>query len=61
MKTGRRDKPKKRIPPWLMGLIFAVIVSVVALLVLDAMGYGDDPSVGTFESLSFPSGGTTWR
>jgi len=29
-----------------MGLIFAVIVSVVALLVLDALGYGDDPSVG---------------
>jgi hypothetical protein len=61
MKTGRREKPKKRIPPWLMGLIFAVIVSVVALLVLDAMGYGDDPSVGTLESLSFPSGGTSWR
>jgi hypothetical protein len=46
MKTGRREKPKKKIPPWLMGLIFAVIVSVIALLVLDALGYGDDPSVG---------------
>ena len=46
MKMGRREKPKKKIPPWLMGLIFAVIVSVVALLVLDALGYGDDPSVG---------------
>jgi hypothetical protein len=28
-----------------MGLIFAVIVAVVALLVLDALGYGDDPSI----------------
>jgi hypothetical protein len=61
MKTGRREKAKKRIPPWLMGLIFAVIVSVIALLVLDAMGYGDDPSVGALESLQLPSGGTTWR
>jgi hypothetical protein len=61
MKTGRREKPKKRIPPWLIGLIFAVIVSVIALLVLDAMGYGDDPSVGALESLPLPSGGTTWR
>jgi hypothetical protein len=46
MKTGRREKPKKKTPPWLMGLIFAVIISVVALLVLEALGYGDDPSVG---------------
>jgi hypothetical protein len=46
MKTGRREKPKKRTPPWLMGLIIAVIISVAALLVLDALGYGDDPSVG---------------
>jgi hypothetical protein len=61
MKTGRREKPKKRIPPWLMGLFFAVIVSVIALLVLDAMGYGDDPSVGALELLPLPSGGTTWR
>ena len=46
MKIGRREKPKKKTPPWLMGLIFAVIISVLALLVLDALGYGDDPSVG---------------
>jgi len=44
-----------------MGLIFAVIVSVIALLVLDAMGYGDDPSVGALGSLPLPRVGTTWR
>ena len=33
-------------PAWLVGLVLAVIVSVIALLVLDALGYGDDPSVG---------------
>jgi hypothetical protein len=52
MKTGRREKPKKKAPPWLMGLIFAVIISVVALLVLDALGYGDDPSVGIVSRFS---------
>lgn len=35
-----------------MGLIFAVIISVVALLVLDALGYGDDPSVGIVSRFS---------
>ena len=29
-----------------MGLILAVIGSVIALFVLDALGFGDDPSVG---------------
>jgi hypothetical protein len=46
MKTGRREKEKKQIPAWLMGLIFAAIVAIVVLLVLDALGYGDDPSIG---------------
>ena len=50
MKTGRREKAKKQIPAWLMGLILAVIVSIVVLLVLEAMGYGDDPSVGALFS-----------
>jgi len=46
MKTGRREKPKRKMPPWLIGLVLALIISVIALLVLDALGYGDDPSVG---------------
>ncbi len=33
-------------PPWLIGLVLAVMISVIALLVLNALGYGDDPSVG---------------
>ncbi len=51
MKTGRREKAKKQIPAWLMGLILAVIVSIVVLLVLEAMGYGDDPSVGALAGI----------
>ena len=51
MKRGRREKPSKKVPAWLMGLIFAVIISIVALLVLDALGYGDDPSVGSIGAI----------
>ena len=61
MKTGRREKPRKKTPPWLMGLIFAVIISVVALLVLDALGYGDDPSVGIVSRVSTVAGLMTRR
>ena len=46
MKTGRRENPKRKVPAWLMGFIFAVIVFVIVLLVVNALGYGDDPSVG---------------
>ena len=33
-----------------------VIISVVALLVLDALGYGDDPSVGIVSRVSTAAG-----
>jgi uncharacterized membrane protein len=38
-----RHTPK--ISAWLLGLILAVVVFVVAILVLNALGYGDDPVV----------------
>lgn len=46
MLRGRSRKPTKQWPPWLVGLILAVVVSVIALLLMNALGYGDDPSVG---------------
>ena len=46
MKTGRREKARKKVPAWLMGLFFAVIVFIIVLLVVNALGYGDDPAVG---------------
>ena len=46
MKTGRRENPKKKLPAWLMGLFFAVIVFIIVLVVVNALGYGDDPAVG---------------
>ena len=40
------SEEKRQLPPWLVGLILAVIVFVVVLVVLNALGYGDDPAVG---------------
>jgi hypothetical protein len=39
------SEEKRRLPPWLAGLILAVIVFIIALVVLNALGYGDDPSL----------------
>lgn len=38
-------KHKRRLPAWFLGLIIAVIVSLVAVLVFSALGFGDDPVV----------------
>lgn len=40
------SEDKRQLPPWLVGLILALIVFVVVLVVLNALGYGDDPAVG---------------
>jgi hypothetical protein len=46
VKSGRRENPRKKVPAWLMGLFFAAIVFIIILLVVNALGYGDDPAVG---------------
>jgi hypothetical protein len=38
-------KHRKRLPAWLVGLIIAIAVSLVALIVFSALGFGDDPVV----------------
>jgi hypothetical protein len=38
--------PAKRRPPWLVGLVIAVVVFVIMLIVANLLGYGDDPAVG---------------
>jgi hypothetical protein len=43
---------KRRLPPWLLGLILATVVFVVALLVANALGFGDDPVVGGLSAIS---------
>lgn len=44
--SGHMNKHKKQLAPWLVGLIIAVIVFAIVLVVLNALGYGDDPAVG---------------
>ena len=38
---------RRQLPPWLMGLILALILFVVVLVVLNLLGYGDDPALGS--------------
>jgi len=48
---GAAPRRRKPIPPWLMGLILAVAVALVALAVFNLLGFGDDPSL---ESAAMP-------
>lgn len=41
-----RKHLKRQLPPWLLGLILATVVFVVALLLANVLGFGDDPVVG---------------
>ena len=34
---------KRRLPAWLLGLVIAAVIFVLVLLVLQALGFGDDP------------------
>lgn len=36
---------KRRLEPWLLGLIFAVTLFALALLALGLLGFGDDPVI----------------
>jgi hypothetical protein len=40
------SEQKRRLPAWLLGLILAIVVFAVALILLNILGYGDDPSLG---------------
>lgn len=36
---------RRKPPPWLLGLIIAVVVFAAVLVVFSLLGYGDDPVV----------------
>ena len=42
----------KRRPAWLVGLIIAAVVSLLALFLFAALGFGDDPVVESLIALS---------
>jgi hypothetical protein len=44
-------KHDRRFPAWLVGLVIAAVISVVALLVFSALGFGDDPVVESLHAI----------
>jgi len=38
---------KRQLPPWLIGLIAAVIIFAAVLILMSTLGFGDDPVVGS--------------
>lgn len=42
---------RRKLPPWALGLVIAIFVFAAALLVLSALGYGDDPVVDSLGAL----------
>ncbi|MGH8946056.1 MAG: hypothetical protein ACRDVL_07905 [Acidimicrobiia bacterium] len=40
-----RHQRESYLPPWLLGLLIAVVIFAVALFLLDYFGYGDDPVI----------------
>lgn len=45
IENAKRNQRKRRLPPWLVGLLLAVVIFAAALLLLDLFGYGDDPVI----------------
>lgn len=39
------EPPRKR-PPWLIGLLIAIVLVAVVLVIANLLGYGDDPAIG---------------
>lgn len=42
---------RRKLPPWLLGLIIAVVLFAAVLVVFSLLGYGDDPVVESAGSL----------
>lgn len=46
----------RRIPAWLFGLIIAAVLTVLILLLSNALGFGDDPVVESLSPLTLVPG-----
>jgi len=44
-------KHRRRLAPWLLGLILATVFFVIVLVVANALGFGDDPVIGSLASV----------
>ena len=46
----KHKKQRRRLPPWLMGLLLAMAIFAVGLIVANLFGFGDDPTFGDVDS-----------
>jgi antibiotic biosynthesis monooxygenase (ABM) superfamily enzyme len=47
--------PKRQLPPWLIGLLIALVVFAVVFIVANLLGFGDDPVIGAFGVATAPT------
>ncbi|HSJ83603.1 MAG TPA: hypothetical protein VLA91_07265 [Acidimicrobiia bacterium] len=38
---------RRQWPPWLVGLIAAIVIFALALVLISVLGFGDDPVIGS--------------
>lgn len=43
VKNGKHVTGPRKLPPWLLGLLIAAVLFAIALIVFQALGFGDDP------------------
>ncbi|MEX1038032.1 MAG: hypothetical protein WDZ96_04150 [Acidimicrobiia bacterium] len=43
--------PKSKRPPWLVGLLIAIVLVVVVLFIANLLGFGDDPAIEAVAAL----------
>ncbi len=43
VKNGKHETGRRKLPPWLLGLLIAAVLFTIALIVFQALGFGDDP------------------
>jgi hypothetical protein len=44
--------PKPKRPPWVIGLLIAIVLVAVILVIANLLGYGDDPAIGAAAAFS---------
>lgn len=41
-----QERTPRSLPPWLIGLLIAIVIFAVVLVIANLLGYGDDPALG---------------
>ncbi len=43
VRNGKHESEPRKLPPWFLGLLIAAVLFTIALIVFQALGFGDDP------------------